>query len=222
MSEDHPTRQHGSRRWLIAVGVVAALVAGCAHLASEVLEQETMAFDTAILRAMRDANGTPVGPSWLASAIAELSALGSTAVSTSVVVVVGLFLLITRRRRHALLVAACGIGTGVAILLLKGIVGRDRPDIIAKLELVGGYSFPSGHTFMASAIYPLLAFLVADLVDERRSKVFVFGVAALIMLIVGFSRVYLGVHYPTDVLAGWGFGLAWAITCGAVAVRLIR
>jgi undecaprenyl-diphosphatase len=222
MSEEVRSRNPHKRGWLIATGVIAALVAACAHLASEVLEQETMAFDTAILRAMRDASGNPIGPAWLAHAIADLSALGSTTIASSIIVIVALFLLLARRRRYALLVSATGIGTAIAILLLKGTVGRARPDIISKLEMAGGYSFPSGHTFTAAAIYPLLAFLLSDLVEERRAKVFLFAVAAFIALVVGFSRVYLGVHYPTDVLAGWGFGLAWAIVCAAVAVRLIR
>jgi undecaprenyl-diphosphatase len=206
---------------LLALAAIAFLVVSSGMLASEVLEKETDAIDGAILRAMRDSHGAPIGPAWFERAIFDLSALGSTTIATSAVVAACVFLLLARRRTHALLVAACGAGTAIAITVLKGFVGRARPDIIKALDAPGGYSFPSGHTLTASAIYPLLAFLIASLVSERRLKVFVLLLGLGIAFVVGFSRVYLGVHYPTDVVAGWGLGLAWAIACGLLITWLV-
>jgi undecaprenyl-diphosphatase len=204
---------------LVVVGIIATLVIAAAVLASEVLEQETAGFDSAILHAMRDARGAPVGPAWLQRAIIDLSTLGSTTIVSFLVVVACAFLVLSRHRRHAVLLATCAIGTAIAVGVLKAIIGRDRPDIIAALDTPGGYSFPSGHTLTASAIYPLLAFLLADLVPERGPKIFAFVIAGLIAFTVGFSRVYLGVHYPTDVIAGWSLGLAWALACGLAITR---
>jgi undecaprenyl-diphosphatase len=206
-------------RHLVIVGLIAALLTAAAVLASEVLEQETSGFDNAILQAMRDSHGAPVGPPWFQRAILDLSTLGSTALVSCLVVVFCAFLVLSRRRRHALLLAVCGLGTAIAVGVLKAIIGRARPDIIAALDTPGGSSFPSGHTLTASAIYPLLAFLLADLMPERRQKIVTYMVAGMVAFVVGCSRVYLGVHYPTDVIAGWSLGLAWALACGLVVTR---
>ena len=99
-------------------------------------------------------------------------------------------------------------------------VGRERPPAVEPVEVVAGLSFPSGHSVIAAVLYPTLGMLIASNLRDRHLKVFVFVIAALLALLVGFSRVYLGVHYPSDVLAGWLLGLAFAVAAGVVIKRL--
>lgn len=206
----------------LALAAVLLLVGGFAMLASEVVEAETESFDFAILRAMRDADGQPVGPAWLHTALENLSALGSSAVATLIVVLVSTFLLLLRRPRQALLVIGCALGTAIAIVVLKNYVERARPSIVVVLDPAAGFSFPSGHSLIVSAIYPMLGTLLWPTFEERRLKVFVLATTVVLVLLIGFTRVYLGVHYPTDVIAGWMLGAAWAIVCGLVGRVLHR
>lgn len=210
------------RGTLISIAAALFLVGCFAVLASEVAESETEAFDHAVLRAMRGPDGRPLGPHWLQSALVNLSALGSVAVTTLVIVLGSAFLILTRRARQAALLIACGIGAAFVIVMLKDYAGRERPTVVVALDSVRGLSFPSGHSLIASAIYPTLGILLAANFEERRLKVFVFATAAVLALLIGFTRVYLGVHYPSDVLGGWMLGLSWAIVCGLVCHRLQR
>jgi undecaprenyl-diphosphatase len=210
------------RGTLIAIAAVLLLLAGFAILASEVHETETGSLDRAILRGLRDADGQPLGPHWLQTALLNLSALGSTAVATLVVVLASTFLLLKQRVRLALLVIGCGVGAAIMIIVLKDHVGRERPMIVVALEMARGLSFPSGHSVIASAIYPTLGILLSSTFAARRLKVFTIATAVVLALLIGFTRVYLGVHYPTDVIGGWMLGLAWAIVCGLVCRRLQR
>ena len=150
----------------------------------------------------------------------NLSALGSVAVTTLIVSVAALFLLLDRRPRQALLVVATASSAAIGLTLLKQAIGRERPSIVEHIEVVGGLSFPSGHTLIAAVLYPTLGILVASNLRDRTLKVFVFVVAALLALVVGFSRVYIGVHYPSDVLGGWMLGLAFAFAAGIVIQSL--
>lgn len=210
------------RGTLIAIGAALFLVGCFVVLASEVAESETAAIDHALLRAMRGSGGRALGPHWLQSALVNLSALGSVAVTTLIVVLSSAFLILTRRVRYAALLIACGIGAAFVIVMLKDYVGRERPTLVVALDTVRGLSFPSGHSLIASAIYPMLGILLAANLEERRLKIFVFATAAVLALLIGFTRVYLGVHYPSDVLGGWMLGLSWAIVCGLVCHRLRR
>ena len=207
---------------LTVLGIAAALglIMGFAALASEVMETETEAFDHVILRALRDTHGQPLGGLWLKGVIINLSALGSSTIATLLVIVASLFLFLVKRRHQALVVIACGLGTAVQIWVLKDFVGRERPSIVPHLTDVGSLSFPSGHSLIASSIYPTLGILLAMTFKERSLKLFVFITAAVLALVIGFTRVYMGVHYPTDVLGGWMLGLAWAIICGLICHRL--
>jgi undecaprenyl-diphosphatase len=107
-------------------------------------------------------------------------------------------------------------------LLLKGHFSRPRPDVVPRLAEVYTSSFPSGHSMLSAVIYLTLGALLSRLVERKGLKVYILSVAMLLALLVGVSRVYLGVHYPTDVLAGWSIGLSWAILCWLVARKLQR
>ena len=203
-----------------AVIAIIALIAGFIALASGVLSAATEPFDHAILQGLRTDVSDPMGPPWLERAVLNLSALGSVAVTTLIVSVAALFLLLDRRPRQALLVIATASSAAIGLTLLKQAIGRERPSIVEHIEVVGGLSFPSGHTLIAAVLYPTLGMLVASNLRDRTLKVFVFVVAALLALVVGFTRVYLGVHYPSDVLGGWMLGLAFAFAAGIVIQSL--
>ena len=155
-------------------------------------------------------------------AVRDLTALGGVAVvGLTTAAVVG-FLLIDRKRHAALLVAAATLGGQALSLVLKESFGRPRPDVVPHLMAASTSSFPSGHSLTAAVTYLTLGTLMARLVERRSLKLYVIGMALLVTALVGASRVYLGVHYPTDVLGGWAAGLAWAIGCGQAAQWLQR
>ena len=204
-------------RLLIAAAGVLTLAIGFIVLGAEVNEEDTTAVDNQILLAFRDEQGLPVGPKWLVQVIADLSALGSAVIATSIVVIATAYLALAHRRRHAMMVAICGMGAPAVMELLKQFHERPRPSVVTPVDPTIGLSFPSGHTLAATAIYLTLGVLIASAADQRRIKIFVMAVAVLLAFLVGFTRVYLGAHYPTDVVGGWMVGLAWALFCGGIA-----
>lgn len=210
-----PIRVFTSRletRLLGALLIPAVLLFAFIKLASEVIEGETLAFDTSILLALRVAGDTadPIGPPWFESAMRDLTALGSTVVLAIITLAIAGFLLVTDRRRLALLlVLAVSLGT-VLSNTLKFIVARPRPDLVAHVVQVHTMSFPSGHAMLSAVTYLTIGALLAYDQSSIRVKTYILGVAIFLSLLVGISRVYLGVHYPTDVLAGWAIGGAWA------------
>ncbi|MDQ3336359.1 MAG: phosphatase PAP2 family protein [Myxococcota bacterium] len=199
---------------------IAALVIGFIGLASGVLSAATEPIDHAILQAFRTEVSDPAGPLWLERTVLNLSALGSAAVTTLLVSVAALFLMLDKRPRQALLLIGATSIAALGMTGLKLLIGRERPTIVEHIEVVGGLSFPSGHTLLAAVLYPTLGMLIASNLRQRHLKAFVFGVAALLALVVGLTRVYLGVHYPSDVLGGWLLGLAFAVAAGVVIQAL--
>lgn len=204
------------RRYRRAFIAIAGLLAAFVLLAVLVLGGATTGFDHAIMVALRDADGSGIGPGWLSKAMLNWSALGSGHVVTVIVIVAALGLFIAKRPREAAVVIACSLGTSILVNTLKPIFERARPSIVQHIDTVTGFSFPSGHTTTATAIYATLGVLVAAGIKERRLKIYVFAISAFIPLLVGFTRVFLGVHYPTDVLGGWCLGLAWAVSLGII------
>ncbi len=154
-------------------------------------------------------------------AFVQVSALGSKTVLTLVVVVTAIFLLLARKYALCLKVIIVGTGAGLLTILVKHWVERPRPQIFPwKDEWVGeSYSFPSGHALSSMAIYFSLAVLMARLAPNQAAGRFVLWTGIGLALLIGLSRVYLGVHYPSDVLAGWLAGLLWAVA-SLMAVRL--
>ncbi len=205
---------------LVVVGAAWAF----AELTDAVVEGGTRSFDRAVLLALRRSGdlARPVGPDWLTGVAHSLTALGDWAVLLLLTAVVVGFLLLQGRRRMAGFVVVAMAGGQALATILKVLVARPRPEVVPHLVSVQTSSFPSGHSMMAAVAYLTLAALAARVVAERRLKVYVLAVAMGLTLIVGVTRVYLGVHYPTDVLAGWTAGLAWALLCGLVARALQR
>ena len=176
--------------------------------------------DKNILLAMRDAPDDPWGPHWFEAGMQHLSALGSIAVTGLVAIIAVLFLLVGRKPRLALLVVMCAVGTLIAMAVLKGLYDRPRPTVVTHVESIKSLSFPSGHSMIAAALYLTLAVLVARAMPDRRLRRFTVAIGATIAMLVGVTRMYLGVHYPSDVLGGWTVGVTWALVCGVVARRL--
>lgn len=187
-------------------------------------ENETATFDFLVLQLFRaqDDLSDPIGPRWVEQSAHDITALGGYPVLTLFTVITIGYLLMIRRGGAAMLVVVA-IGGGTLISQgLKALFGRARPDVVPHLVDVHTLSFPSGHSMLSAVTYLTLGALIAAVQPSRRVKAYIVGCAIILALLVGVSRIYLGVHWPTDVLAGWSVGAAWALLCGAVAERLMR
>lgn len=207
---------------LAAILVAAASLALFAQLTDEVFEGETHAFDEMVLLALRAPADTndPIGPGWLEDMMRDVTALGSTGVLTILsLAVVGFLILQGNRHTAVLVVLAIGGGMLVSMLAKAGF-DRPRPDLVSQGARVYTTSFPSAHSMMSAVVYLTLGALLARIQPRMRLRIYLIGLAAALTMIVGFSRVYLGVHWPTDVLAGWTLGAAWAFGCWAIALWL--
>jgi undecaprenyl-diphosphatase len=207
---------------LILLLLGAASAWGFVAVADEVLEGEIHAWDERILLAMRSASdpADPLGPHWLEELMRDVTGFGGVAAVTGLTLLVAGFLLLDGRRALALLVVLA-VASGVLVSsLLKLGFERPRPDLVPHGSYVSTSSFPSGHSMMAAIAYLTLGALLARAEARKRLKVFVLAAAFLLTTAVGVSRVYLGVHWPSDVLAGWAAGSFWAAVCWLVAWRL--
>jgi undecaprenyl-diphosphatase len=200
------------------------LVFGFAVLAGEVFEGDTQDFDERVLKALRRADdpSRPIGPWWLEAGALDITALGSAAALGLVVLSVVGFLWLQGMGRTALFVFVASAGGWSLNSALKVWFQRARPDVVPHLREVLSLSFPSGHAMTSAAVYLTLGALLMRIAQRRATKVYVIGMAMLVTFLVGASRVYLGVHYPTDVLAGWLVGLSWALLCWLVERALER
>ena len=164
----------------------------------------------------------PVGPDWLPELVRDLTALGGYLVLIIVTAAVVGFLVLDRKYHVAAYVVAAVVSGYLITMGLKNWFERPRPALFPHLHDVGSASFPSGHSMMSAVVYLTLGTLLMALVKSRRLKFYFLSVALLLTVSVGMSRVYLGVHYPSDVLAGWAAGLAWSTACWLLARRLQR
>jgi undecaprenyl-diphosphatase len=211
------------RALLVSLLLLAAALFVFLRLASEVGEGDTTAFDRAILLALRTPAdpAIPVGPRWLAEAMTNVTAFGSVPGLLIVTAAALGYLLVSRRWRTALFVLAATAGGSTAGKLLKLAYDRPRPTLVPHLVEVTSASFPSGHAVDSAIVYLTLAALIARTIPDRAVRVYLLSVAILLTLMVGASRVYLGVHWPSDVVAGWTFGAAWALLCSIAYRRII-
>jgi undecaprenyl-diphosphatase len=174
-----------------------------------------MSFDWAIVLALRNPlNITdPLGPDWFESITVDLGYLGSLTVAGAIALAtMGNFLLV-RRRDLAIVVFAAVSGTAIATLVLKFAVARPGINLAMMRFETSTFSFPSGHAAMSAALYLTLGALIARAQSQQLVKYYILGLACALTLIIGASRVFNTVHFPTDVLAGWSVGAAWALVC---------
>lgn len=202
--------------------LLAALAAAFLKIASEVFEGEAHAIDLWILQACRVPGqpGTPIGPIWLQEGVRDLTALGSPAVLTLVLLATVGSLVVSRQGRMAWLMLWSTLGGQALALGLKALFARARPDDIYHATVAAGHSFPSSHAMMSAVICLTLAALTARLTRRPAQRWFILLVACGVTMLVGASRVYLGVHWASDVAAGWAMGAAWALLCWMLARRL--
>jgi undecaprenyl-diphosphatase len=204
------------------IGVALALL-GFIEIADEVGEGEARWFDEGLLLGLRTADpADPIGPRWLEETVVELTALGGFGVLALVTLFVLGYLAMQKKWGDALLVLAAILGGTAISEGLKVGFARPRPDLVAHAVDVTSMSFPSGHAMLSAVTYLTLGALLARSQERKSLRVYVLSVAIVLTLIIGMSRVYLGVHWPTDVLAGWCLGAAWALLCWLAATFLAR
>jgi undecaprenyl-diphosphatase len=211
-------------RGLVVLLLVAAFAWAFVELADEVREGETRAIDTTILLALRVPGdpADPLGPGWFEELARDITALGGVGVLTLLTLAVAGLLWLQGHHRSVVLVLVSVAGGLLLSTLFKEAFDRPRPDLVPHGATVYTASFPSGHSMMAAVTYLTLAVMYARVEPHRAVKIYLIAVASLIILLVGASRVYLGVHWPTDVLAGWLAGATWALFCWLIARWLQR
>lgn len=213
------------RRGLLEIAILGSLLTIVASswafiaLADEVLEGDTRHFDEWVLRSLRSTEdpSTPIGPRAMLQVAEDITALGGFAVVTLVTAGVAGYLCMRRKWGAMCLVLAAIVGGGLASEALKQVFQRPRPSVVPHLAVVHSMSFPSGHSMLSAVTYLTLGALLAKTAADRRGRIYLLGVAITVTFLVGLSRIYLGVHYPTDVLAGWCAGIVWALLCSLVA-----
>ena len=210
------------RTVLVAVILGAAALFAFAKIANEVGQGDTRAFDEWLLLSLRTPGdpAVPIGPKRVQELMRDITALGSTGVLTIMVLSVVGFLAMTRKGHAAILVLASVVGGTLLSQTMKFAFARPRPDLVPHGAEVFTASFPSGHSMMAAVVYLTLGALLARTQPDRSVKVYIMTIAVALTAMVGISRVYLGVHWPTDVLAGWSLGGVWALLCWLVMVWL--
>jgi undecaprenyl-diphosphatase len=213
---------HRENRVLLSFLVALLLAVGFGALADEMGEGEVDGFDRAVTLALRTPAdpAIPIGPVWLKEAAIDLTALGGVTILTLVTVLAIAFLVLRRRSHQALLVFVAVTSGSIFAGWLKAIYDRPRPAIVPHLVEVNSLSFPSGHAMNSAIVYLTLATILARSFREPSTRGFIIAVALALVIAIGCTRVFLGVHYPSDVIAGWSVGAAWALLVGVISSRL--
>jgi undecaprenyl-diphosphatase len=212
------------RTTLVALTLLGLAGWGFAETADFVIDGESRALDERILLSMRTTSdpNDPLGPPWVEELARDITSLGGLAFLTLMTLAATGFLLL-QRKSHLALYLVLVVSTGaLASQSMKSLFDRARPDLVAHGQAVFSSSFPSGHSMMSTLVFFTVGALLASALTSRRLKAYVLVLAALLAVIVGATRVYLGVHWPTDVLAGWTAGCAWALLCWILADFLKR
>ncbi|OGN50047.1 MAG: hypothetical protein A2352_09300 [Caulobacterales bacterium RIFOXYB1_FULL_67_16] len=196
--------------------LVAISLWGLLTLGGEMLEGETLAIDRRVLLALRSPGdlNDPIGPRGLEEAMRDITGLGGATLVTLVVSGTVIALWRATRRYEAAVVAIVVIGAQLSANLLKTTYDRPRPDLVPHHMAVYSESFPSGHSSVAACAYLILAVVLARGLHARRDRAALYILALVLIFCIGLSRIYLGVHWPSDVLAGWTLGAGWAVLGG--------
>lgn len=200
--------------FIVVIGTLVFIM-----IANEVSERETRLFDLMILKSFRNPANLhqTLGPEWLELAMRDITSLGGGTVIVIITISVIGYLILQKNYYAMWLILAATVGGAIIGLGLKELIGRERPPIIFHLVYVNSLSFPSGHSMMSAVVYLTQASLLSRIQKKRSIRIYIITIALLLTFLIGISRIYLGVHYPTDVLAGWSIGLAWAFLCWFIA-----
>jgi undecaprenyl-diphosphatase len=200
-----------SARWTLLLACAVLAIGGFIKLTSDVTAGELDAFDRVVLQRIVEMRVPGLnGPA------VDVTALGSVSVLTFLCVLTAVLLLMHRDRLAAWQLTIAAIGGGLISTMLKRVLERARPAEVEKLVEVSSFSYPSGHSLAAASVYLTLAIVCARRLQHRAARVFVFGSALLLMLCIGFSRAYLGVHFPSDIAAGLMLGSGWSLLVSAL------
>lgn len=213
-----------ARGWRIdrrkALAVAALCWAGFALATWLVETGRAGALDAPGLLFWRTGTGlVPKGPKFLLEGVRDLTALGGVLLRNLVAIGAVVALLFLRLRREAVLLALTVAGAWLAEGAVKALVGRPRPLIVPHLTEAGGASFPSGHAFNSAAVYLAIALAFATLSARESVRLTIIGTAIALSLVIAWTRVWLGVHFPSDVIAGWLGGAGWAFLAAALLQR---
>jgi undecaprenyl-diphosphatase len=214
----------GKKAALLSLSAIACLLFAFGVIAQNVTEGRSFAFDRRILLALRDPinPSAPVGPVWVQETARDLTSLGSIIVLSILTLAVSGYLFLARKSAAAWLMIVAVFG-GIALNdLLKLVFARPRPDLVYQAARVFTSSFPSGHAELSAIAYLTIAALLAQTQSSFKIGFYFIAVAALLTILIGVSRIYLGVHYPSDVLGGWCIGVAWALGCWAMLTWIQR
>jgi undecaprenyl-diphosphatase len=204
---------------LVVLAVGTASLLGFIETADAVFANETQAFDRWMLFTLRNPQNPSelLGPHWVAEVARDTSALGGVAWITFSTIVIAIYLWIDGKVQMGVFLLASTVSGALVSVLLKSLFARPRPDVVPYMSQVYSSSFPSAHSMIAAVVYLTLGSLLASVISKLTLKVYVLTIAVMLTTAVGVARIYLGVHYPTDVLAGWLAGLVWALLCWLLA-----
>ena len=188
------------------LAVAALAMWGFATIAQEVWEKETYAFDTSILLYLRSLHDPLRDRVMLA-----LTFFGEPNLLLALSVSLGIMLWVRKHRSEARTIAVAGAGAIGLNILLKQLFARARPQLWERTVDVKFYSFPSGHAMISMVIYGLLGYLLGSRFPKQRW--WIYSLTVILVAVIGLSRLYLGVHWPTDIIAGYTAGLVWLIAC---------
>ena len=197
---------------------LALLALGAFGLMDAIAHGGAFRLDDRLLIALRRPShlDQPIGPAWLLQSATDLSALGGFTLQWLLGGASLLVLLQIGRRAEAAWLAASIIGASIANAGLKSILHRPRPELAPHLAVVSNASFPSGHAMISAAIYLTIAVMLSETRPKRSARIFLMAFAGLLVLLIGCSRIYVGVHWPSDVLAGWSLESVWALVVFAI------
>ncbi len=204
---------------LVGIALVLLVIL---RLRSEIAQAGALEFDRWLIVALRQPGhlGTPIGPAWLWPAMIDITVLGGVAVLSILVAASSGFLVAARRYRHAALLVAATISGTFLGQMLRFAFASASPQLVPHFVHSAKLSYPSGHALNAAIVYLILGAMLARTQAGWRIRTYIMAVAIALTLVIGFSRVFLGVRWPTDVLAGWAIGGSWALLWWAIAVRL--
>lgn len=217
-SSELPGSELARRGLLLATLAATAML--LAWLAAGLLSQSGLAgLDNALMQSLHDEiyPSDPIGPDWLENAFRDISALGSNIIVVLLSATAAVLLIMTHRQGSAVLLLVTVAAAFMLNWALKGMFDRERPDFLSYSVSVETSSFPSSHAMLGAVVYLLIAAIAARELTSRQAGVMAMSMGILIAFAIGFSRIYLGAHWPSDVLAGWALGAACALAAWQLA-----